>query len=72
MNDKQKEYALALTIALSARKPTESEIAFIERAKVKTPKLYAFSLNCSHKVKARVNETMLETWKETIKEERKK
>lgn len=69
MNDKQRQYSMDLTLALSSRNPSIAQKALIEKAKERTPNLFSWSKKMASTVRKRVDSYMLDTWKETIKEE---
>ena len=70
MTEQQKAYSVKLTSILSKRKHTNEEMVFIENAKIKTPKMFDWCLKMSQKVRKNVDNFLLDTWIQTINDER--
>jgi hypothetical protein len=62
MTDRQKQYAATLTVAISSRNPNADQVALIEKAKTRTPKIYTWCEGLAVKVRCRVDQAWAETW----------
>lgn len=66
MNQRQKDLAIQLTIALTTKSPTVEQEAMIAVASQKTPKLFALCVRLVPKVQQRVAENLVATWVEDL------